>query len=349
MNTHTTTIGIDLAKNSFHVYAINGQQKVTVDKKMTCHQLQGFLLKQPQAKVAMEACGSAHHWARQAAKAGHTPVLLTPKTVTPFRQGHKTDRTDARAIAVVANQPGVKQVAVKTPEQQGMQSTDRIRQHHVDQLTATSNMIRALLAEHGITIPKGNKALRQKMPLVLEDADNGLTVEFRQVLGLQWQDYLDKQARLDEINSHYKAMVRHQEGCQRLMRLEGIGEVNALKLYLALGEKGGSFENGREAAACIGVTPKQYSTGGVVCLGGIGKKSGNKRLRAALIQGALAVIKTLAKKTVLTPKLQWLTALVERRGVRRAAVALVNKTIRTAWAMLRHGTEYSPEPLPLAA
>lgn len=333
-------IGIDLAKNSFHVCAVSKQNKIMTDRSFTKTKLKAWLLKQPQSLVVLEACGSAHHWARWLLSINQKVVLLSPKTVTPFRQGHKTDQTDARAIAIAAVQPGIKTVAIKNIEQQGLQSIARIREHWRDHITATSNLIRGLLYEFGITIPKGHAPLMRRIPEILEDAENDLPDVFRYQLAELFHHYQQHRDNLVKVEKSLFSLIKSQPECQKLMALEGVSHVNALGLYLSLGENGSSFKNGREAAACIGLTPKQYSTGGVVRMAGIGKKSGNKKVRANLIQGALAVVITLAKRPPRNTKESWLASLIERKGKRRAAVALANKTVRTAWAMLHYQTEY---------
>ncbi|TLU59450.1 transposase, partial [Thalassotalea litorea] len=143
-----------------------------------------------------------------------------------------------------------------------------------------------------------------------------------------------------KVEREMEAQIKQQPQCHQLMALEGVGPKNAMRLYLMLGGQGKNFSHGREASACIGVTPKQYSTGGVVTLGGIGKNQGNKRLRSSLIQGAMAVVKVVNKREPRNHKEKWLKQLIERIGSRRAAVALANKTIRTSWAMLKHGEAY---------
>jgi transposase len=336
---HHTTIAIDISKSSFHVVSINNH-KVKIDKEFSRAKLQVWMAKQPKSHIVMEACGSAHYWARFAQYHGHTAQLIAPKHVSAFRQGHKTDRNDAFAIATASQQPSTKSVAIKTIEQQGLQSLDRIRQHLTDTQTALSNMLRGLLSEFGLCFAKGVRAFKSNLPDILEDAENQLPHAFRVQLGVMYEMYLTNEQHLQQVDKQLEALINQQTHCKQLMQLEGVGPVNALNLFLTLGEQGQSFNNGREASACIGLTPKQYSTGGVTLLGGIGKHVGNKRLRANLIQGALSVVKVLEKRAPKTTKERWVQQLIELKGKRRAAVALANKTVRTAWAMLHNDTVY---------
>lgn len=336
---HHSLIAVDIAKSSFHVVRMN-KGRLSTDKALSRNQLKSWLAKQNQSHVVIEACGSSHYWARFAQSLGHTAQLIAPKHVTPFRQGHKTDKNDALAIAMASTAPNTKSVAIKTIEQQALQSIERIRQHLTDNQTAVSNMLRGLLSEFGIIINKGLRAFKRDIPDILEDAENGLPDMLRPQIADMYQSYLNGEQHLLQVTKQLKDVIKQQEQCRQLMALEGVGPVNALNLMLALGDKGSSFSHGREAAACIGLTPKQYSTGGVVVLTGIGKKVGNKRLRSSLIQGALAVVKVVANRTARSTKEQWLKNLIERAGNRKAAVALANKTIRTAWAMLRYGEDY---------
>ena len=345
---NTNVIAIDLAKSSFHVCNLTKTNKVTLDRSFTAKKMREWLIKQAPSAIAIEACGSSHYWARFVKQHGHTPFLLPTKVVTPFRKGHKTDKNDALAIAIAAKQPLVKMVAVKTVEEQALQGIERMRKHHSDAITATGNLLRGLVYEFGITIPKGHAALKREIPSILEDYDNFLPSAFRRQLANMYQFYLSTRTEFEAVEKDLFNLIKQNKACQTIMALEGIGPVNALGLALSLGEKGSSFKNGREASACIGLTPKQYSTGGIVTMGGIGKKRGNKLLRSTLIQGALAVIKVMQKREPRTQKEVWLKALMARIGLRKAAVALANKNIRTAWSLLKHEVKYQPSAILVA-
>jgi transposase len=337
---NNNVIAIDLAKSSFQVCVLDKTNQVISNTAKSRDQTLRWLARQKPSLVALEACGSAHFWAKKAQSYGHQTMLITPKFVKKFLEGHKTDGNDAIAIAVASRQPNVKPIQVKSDEQLGLQGCDRVRQHYQDELTATSNLLRGLLYEFGLTIAKGHRAFVEQVPLLLEDAENALPNMLRTEIHRLYMAWRMLKKQLIAITKRQNAHINQHPKCQQLTALEGVGEVNALGLYLALGETGDSFKNGRAASACIGLTPKQFSTGGKTTLLGISKQVANKRLRANLIQGALAKVQAVNKREPKTTKDAWLKALIERRGLRRAAVALANKTIRTAWAMLHYGTQY---------
>jgi transposase len=334
-------IAIDLAKNSFQVCVLDRNNKQRLNQSMTRQRLTQWLAQQQAAIVAMEACGSAHHWGRLAAAAGHTVRILSPRAVKPYRQGHKTDHNDALAIAIACVQPQMKFVGLKNLEQQSLQSDKRMQEHVSDQLTATGNLLRGLLAEFGIALPQGAATLKARMPELLEDGENGLPLSVRESLYEGWTLWQQQSQTLQRLERLLQRRVQETPACQRLQQLESVGSKNAIGLYVALGDAR-QYKNGREAAACIGVTPKQSSTGGKVRLGSIGKHCGNQRLRSSLIVGAFSMVNALSRREPKNDKERWLKALIDRRGAGRAAVALANKTVRTAWAMLYYNTPYEP-------
>jgi transposase len=270
--------------------------------------------------------------------------LVPTRTTNRYREGHKTNATDALAVGVAARQPTTRFVAPKTIEQQEMQSVVRIREHISSDLTATSNMMRALLAEFGLEIAKGKAAFKRRVVELLEDAENDIPMVLRTELINEWRRYQQLALRLKEVEHARDLLCKQHESCQRLNQLGGVGPVNAIGLYLTLGDRGSSFKNGREASTCVGTTPKQYSTGDTVTMMGISKKCANKRLRSNLIQGARSVIKALKKRDPKSAQEAWLKTLIERRGEGRAAVAWANKTIRVAWAMLHYGDDFKLHP-----
>lgn len=332
-------IAIDLAKIVFQVAVLNRHQKVLCNKTLRSTILPAYLARQPKSLVAIEACGRAHHWARIAQSLGHDVVILPARIVSAFRQGHKTDSNDALAIALSACQPSIKAVAPMSLEQQSLQTDQRIAQHASDGKTATGNMIRGLLAEFGLEIAKGDAHLKRAIPLLLEDAENGLPLLVRESLHQAWELWQFQAEQCQQLDKLLSRRAASSEVCRRLMALEGVGPKNAIGLAITLGCTQ-HFKNGRNAAACIGVTPKQHSSGGKVKIGHIGKYCGNQRLRSSLITGAHSVIQALEKRPPRNEKERWLQALIARRGKGRAAVALANKTVRTAWAMLHHNEPY---------
>ena len=343
---HSNTIGVDLAKNVIQVSVVTPSNKELSNRELSRPKFAEYLAKQSPALVAFEACATAHHWARLAASHGHRVKIIPAIAVAPFRQGHKTDRNDALAVAEAANRPNIKLAPLKTIDQQAMQAVHRSRELVIQDRTALSNHIRGLLLEFGIAIPKGFAYLRQRVPLILEDASNGLPMAYRPTLQRLFHRFLAMEQDLAFMDEQIAALVKTNDGCRRLMALEGVGPIGAVLLYATLGT-GEAFKNGREFSAYLGLTPKQYSSGGKANIIGISKRIANRRLRAVLIQGARSYLRQ--HKQVDSRKDLWLIDLQARAGTGRAAVALANKNVRTAWSMLTQGTEYQRHSSKVAA
>lgn len=341
---HEKLFCLDLAKKSIQGCLLDQNHQERFNRTFSRKKLIDWLSRQQPMTVVMEACSTAHYWARVVERLGHRPRLVPTRTTNRYREGHKTNATDAVAVGVAARQPRTRFVAPKTIEQQEMQSVERIREHISDDLTATSNLMRALIAEFGLETPKGKAAFTRRVVELLEDAENDIPEALRTELINEWMRYRQLEQRLKEVVRTRDLLCKRHESCQQLMRLGSVGPVNAIGLYLALGDRGSSFTNGREAATCIGTTPKQYSTGDEVVMMGISKTCANKRLRSNLIQGARSVINALQRRKPRNAQEAWLKALIERCGEGRAAVALASKTIRVAWAMLHHGDEFKLHP-----
>jgi len=218
-----------------------------------------------------------------------------------------------------------------------MQAILRARYRLIQECVASSNHLRGILLEFGITIPQGFASLMRKLPEVLEDGDNELPDFYRPTLHRLYQRMLELREDLASMTSDVNLLVKNHPMCSRLTAIEGIGPICALSLYASLGT-GSAFRNGREYAAYIGLTPRQYSSGGKANIVGLSKYVGNRKLRSVLIQGALAYVYRMREPR--TSKDRWLKNLIERAGPRRAAVALANKNARTAWALVTQGTEY---------
>ena len=334
-------IGVDLAKNVIQVSVLSRANRELQNRTLTRRKFGEFLGKQKRSLVAFEACATAHHWARAAQRHGHEVKIIPAKAVTPYRQGHKTDENDALAVAEAASRPSVKEAPLKTIEQQGLQAIQRSRELLVHSRTSLSNHIRGLLLEFGVVIPQGFAALHRQIPEILEDGDNELPDLYRPTLHLLYQRLCDLRDDLKRLNSEIETLVRQNPACERLTALEGVGPIGSVLLFATLGT-GEAFVNGRQFSAYLGLTPKQYSSGGKVNLVGISRRVANKRLRAVLIQGARSYVHKMKEPG--SAKDRWLAALIERSGHGKAAVALANKNVRTAWAMLTQGTEYRRYP-----
>lgn len=338
--TKMNTIGVDLAKNVIQASVLSAFGKGLQNKEMTRVKFAEFLVKQKPAKVAFEACATAHYWSRYARLHGHQTKIIPAKAVTPFRQGHKTDKNDALAVAEAANRPNIKEAPMKSVEQQGLQSIQRSRELLIHDKTALSNHIRGILMEFGVFIPKGWASLSRHVPLALEDAENGISDMYRPTLHRMFERFIALSEDIEFLDKQIKQLIKQSDACTHLMDLEGVGPIGAVLLFASFGT-GKAFQNGREFSAYIGLTPKQFSSGGKTNIVGISRHVANRRLRAVLIQGARAYIyKAKARDTA---KHHWLSALIQRAGHNRAAIALANKNVRTAWAMLTNGTAYNSQ------
>lgn len=334
---YSTTVGVDLAKNVIQISVVSGRGKELCNRSLTRKKFAEFLGKQKASLVAFESCATAHYWARAAQRHGHVARIIPAKAVVPFRQGHKTDSNDALAVAEAARRPNIKDAPMKTLEQQGLQAIQRSRDLLVQESTALSNHLRGLLMEFGVVIPQGFAALQRQLPEVLEDGDNEVPDIYRPTLHRLYMRFLELREDIRQMNTQINVLVKQHPGCNRLTALEGVGPISAILLYASLGT-GEAFSGSREFAAYLGLTPRQLSSGGKTNIIGLSKKIGNCRLRAVLIQGARAYVHKL--KEPKTPKDRWLMELIERAGYGKAAVALANKNVRTAWAMMTQGTEY---------
>ena len=342
---YRTRVGVDLAKKVIQV-CIYKNKKVQSNIEMTPEEFLSWLINNKPVTIIFEACSSSNYWKQKAIAAGHDARLISAKLVSVVRQNQKTDKNDALAIVQTTFMPDVTYIGGKTVEQQQLQSIKRLRELTVKQRDASQKQLIALLFELNIKITHRRGRIVAAIEAVLEDAENGLSTQCRRAIFLA-KEHL--KALLEAVR-HYdeciaKSVNTHPD-CKRLMKLEGVGPMNAINLYIALGcAEIGTFSKGKDASACIGLTPIQHSSGGIVKLGSIGRFTKNSILRSQLICGATAAVQHAVKRKAKTKKDAWIQGLVERRGRKCAAVALANKTVRTAFAMLTQGTEYKAEVL----
>lgn len=335
---HVTTIGIDLAKSVFQICGLNQARKKVFNKQVKRKDLLHELLKHPNALIAMEACGSSHHWARTLAEHGFTVRLIPAQHVKAFVRGNKNDANDALAIAESVLRPDLHTVPTKTLEQQDIQTLLRIRSRYKDARRTNANQLRGLLAEYGLTIALGINSIPKELPYMLEDADNGLTVISRQAMALLLAEHHRLTAQIKTFDDQLKSMAHQHESAAALMQLRGIGPISALALFASIG-KGNQFKNARQLSAWLGLVPKHHGTGGKVELGGISKR-GNVQLRVLMIHGARTVHNWAARRD--DPLSEWVKAVAERRGKHKAVVALANKTARMVWVVLNKGVDALP-------
>lgn len=330
-----SAIGIDLAKNTFSLHGIDVHGKVFLKKTVSRNKLLLTLANVPPCLIGMEACSGSHYWAREISKLGHDVRIMAPKFVIPYRKGGKNDNNDAAAICEAVTRPDMRFVPVKSSEQQAVLALHRIRQGLITQRTALINQLRGLLSEFGIVIPKGRYQTHDHIPAILEDGENGLPALARGLIDEVWQRYRVTCEDVLKADRRLSALARENEQAKRLMTIPGIGEQVATAMVASVDAK--QFENGRQLAAWLGLTPRQYTTGGHIRLGRI-TKQGDKYLRMCLVHGARAVVANLREKQ---DKIScWIRELIARRGYKRAIVAVAARNARLIWTLLMKNEDY---------
>jgi len=333
-----TTVGIDLAKNVFQVHGVDERGKAVLRKQLKRSQFLLFFSNLPPCLIGMEACGSAHHWARKLQGFGHTVKLIAPQYVKPYVKTNKNDAADAEAICEAVGRPNMRFVAIKTVEQQTVLSEHRVRQAFVQARTAQVNQIRGLLAEFGLAIPKGIANLPKQVPLILEDPAYGLPGAFRELMTRLLAHFHELDRQVDELEAQIQAWHRNNPASRKLAQLHGIGPLGASAMVASIGDAK-AFKNGRQLSAWLGLVPRQHSSGGKQALLGMSKR-GDVYLRTLLIHGARSAILAAQRRSETD---SWLAKLVQRRNPNVAAVALANKNARVIWALLAHDREYQSD------
>ena len=340
-----TTVGIDLAKNVFQIHAVNEHGKTVLKKQLKRDQVAEFFVNLPPCLIGMEACGSAHYWARKLVSLGHTVKLMAPQFVKPYVKTNKNDAADAEAICEAVARPNMRFVPIKNIEQQSVLALHRVRQGFVKARTAQANQIRGLLGEFGLIIPQGIANIAKRVPELIEDASNELSGSLRLLIDGLMAHLKELDRQVDELDAKIKEWHRASDASRKLAMIPGIGPVTASALIATIGDAK-NFDNGRQMAAWLGLVPKQNSSGGKNVLLGISKR-GDTYLRTLLIHGARAVIYAAQQKKDKVES--WLSRLLERRNMNVAAVALANKNARIVWALLARDREFRSDDTPAAA
>ena len=339
---NATTVAIDLAKDVFELAFADAQGRIIERKRLSRRAFSRCLRNRPPLRVVMEACGSAHHWARAFQAQGHAVRLLPARAVKPYVQGNKTDRADAAGILEADRCGQIASVAIKTPQQQGVQAQHRVRERLKAQRTSLLNLSRGVLREFGVAIPLGATKVKPAVRDALEDGDNALPMPLRQTLA----DLLDRIGALEtmmvDIERQLGAFASRDVDSRRHQQAPGVGVLTATAISASAGDLH-RFASGRHFAAWLGLTPREHSSGRKRQLGSITKR-GDPYLRTLLIHGARsALVAALLrrKRGQALDRLQtWALDVAERRGHNRAAVALASKLARRLWAMTRDGTPF---------
>jgi transposase len=338
-----TIIGLDIAKSVFQVHGIDAEGKVLIRRKLKRRYVLALFEKLQPCLVGIEACATSHHWSRELKALGHTVRLMPPAYVKPYVKRQKNDATDAEAICEAVTRANMRFVETKTPEQQSCLMLHRTRQLFIRQQTAVVNVIRAHMAEFGLVAPVGRKGVEQLLAIVTDAGDQRVPEIARACLAALGAQLRALKAQILEFDRMIMAWHRSNEISRRLDAIPGIGPALATALVASVADPR-AFRSGRNFSAWIGLVPKQRSSGGKDRLGSISKQ-GDRYLRSLFTAGALAVIRY--AKIHGTKHRPWLTALLQRRPTKVAAIALANKLARMAWAMMTRDEHYK-EPVALA-
>ena len=338
-----STIGLDLAKTVFQVHGIDANEKVVVRKQLRRSQVMTFFQDLPPCLVGMEACATAHHWARELRKLGHEVRLMPAKDVKAYVKRNKNDAADAEAICEAVRRPTMRFVTVKTAEQQGRLMQHRVRDQLMRQRTQLINALRSHMAELGIIAAQGREGLKDLLAIVAAANDSRLPVDAKASLMVLAAQLQACQTLIGTLEKRIMTQHKSSEASRRLETIPGIGVVGATTIAAIVTDPK-VFRSGRDFAAWIGLVPRQDSTGGKQRLGHISKQ-GDRYLRRILVVGAHAVLRRARQHP---EKYPWLTALLARRPFKVVAVALANKMARIAWALLAKGGTYRAQQLAAA-
>lgn len=327
-----STIGIDLAKSVFQLHGVDVESRVLLRRQLRRSQMLEFFQRLPPSLIGMEACASAHYWARELGKLGHDVRLMQPSYVKGYVRRGKTDTADAEAICEAVSRPSMRFVPVKSEDVQALLMTHKAREFLVRQQTQIVNAMRAHLGEFGLVFAKGIHNV-DRLIAACDRAD--LPAPARKALNLLADQLVDTQRKIEDLTADIRADARASDAAQRLQTILGIGPITASALVASLPVVS-EFRSGRDLSAWLGLTPRPHSSGGKERLGRI-SKMGNRYLRRLLYLGAIAQVSARRRGE---PADDWLWTIIQRKKAKQAAIALANRMARTAYALLKNGTEY---------
>lgn len=329
------TIGLDIAKSVFQAHGVDAAGEVVFRRRLIRSKLLEFFDKQARCLVGIEACASAHYWARELVRLGHTVRLIPPSYVKAYLKRQKNDAADAEAICEAVTRPSMRFVPVKSVEQQDIMVLHRTRSLLMRQRVQLSNAIRAHMSEFGVVAPIGRLGLDQLIAIAADGEDARVPDAARASLLMLAGQLRMVNRHVLENDRRIIAAARSSDVGRRLMEVPGVGPVLASALVAGVSDPA-SFKSDRNLAAWIGLVPRQNSSGGKERLGSI-TKEGDRYLRKLLVIGAVAVLRYAQRHGARRP---WLVALMARRKPKVAAVALANKTARMVWAIMTSGSRY---------
>ena len=333
-----TTIGFDLAKTVFQVHGADGEGRVVLRRKLRRGKVLAFFAGLPSCLVGMEACASAHYWARKLQALGHKVRLIPPQYVRPFVKTNKNDAADAEAICEAVTRPTMRFAPAKSAEQQSVLMLHRARELLVRQRTMVINALRGHCAEFGLIVAQGASRMEELVAIIEDPGDERLPPLAREALGSLVEQLCSAQARIKQLEATLMAWHRSNQASRRLATIPGVGVITATALVATIGD-GAQFRSGRQLSAWLGLVPRQHSSGGKDRLGRISKR-GDGYIRRLLVHGARSVLRWQRAKPGTRPG--WSDQLLARRPTNVVLVAMANKTARVAWALLRYERIYRP-------
>ena len=340
--TQISTIGLDIAKNSFSVHGFDAEGRTVLKKELKRAQVASFFANLEPCRVGLEACASAHYWAREIAKLGHDARLIPAQRVKAFLPRQKNDAADAQAIARAMREPEMRFVAVKTVQQQSVLMLFKSRDLLIGQRTQLLNALRGHFGEIGVAVPRGAHEVTALVAMVMDaEKTQSLPDAMRTALRPLVSALFTLAGEIAGLDKAILKVHRESAVSQRLATVPGIGTLTATVLSATVGDPA-SFGGGREFAAWIGLVPRQHSTGGKARLGHI-SKMGNRDLRRLLVVGAHAALYRIKSGKTQSALADWARKLLDKKPFKLVAVALANKMARIAWAIMAGDDCYNPK------